>query len=114
MKKLIAIVTAALILAPSLARAATVSVQAEDFVHSYNILPEAIRADGGVLMGLDAAGEWADFQLAAAGFGTYQVTMRCWGNLGVPYHFHLVTVPVQGEDPQTIEFSYVGKGNCGA
>ena len=113
MKKLIALVAAVLIFAPSLALGVDVSVQAEDFTSSYNIMPENIRGEGGALLGLDYAGEWAEFQVAAATFGTYTVTMRCWGNLNVPYHFHLVTLPVQGEDSQTIEISYIGRGFCG-
>jgi hypothetical protein len=113
MKKLIAFVAAVLILTPSLARGVDVSVQAEDFTSSYNIMPESIYASGGALIGLDYAGEWAAFQVSAASFGTYTVSMRCWGNLNVPYHFHLITLPVRGEDPQTIEISYTGKGYCG-
>jgi hypothetical protein len=113
MKKLIALVAAVLILAPSLARGVDVFVYAEDFTSSYNIMPESIRGEGGALLGLDYTGEWAAFQVSAASFGTYTVTMRCWGNANVPYHFHLVTLPVRGEDPQTIEIGYTGKGNCG-
>ena len=113
MKKLIALVAAVLILAPSLARGIDAFIQAEDFTSSYNVMPENIRADGGALIGLDYAGEWAGFQIAAAAFGTYTVTMRCWGNLNVPYHFHLHILPVQGEDPQTIDIDFTGKGNCG-
>ena len=113
MRKLVALVAAVIVLSPCLARAIDVYVQAEDFTSSNNIMPENIRADGGALLGLDYAGEWAGFQIAAAAFGTYTVTMRCWGNLNVPYHFHLAILPVQGEEPQLIEISYVGKGNCG-
>ena len=114
MRKLRALVALTIILAPCLARAEDVSVQAEDFFNSYNIELEAIRADGGTLKGLDYAGEWAEFYLLAPAFGTYGVTIRCWGNLNVPYHFHLVTLPLEGQDPQTIEFSYWGKGSCGS
>jgi hypothetical protein len=113
MKRLIAIVACIIVVSPSIARAIDVRVEAEDFTSSYNIQPENIRADGGALKGLDWEGEWAEFQVAAAAFGTYTVTLRCWGNANVPYHFHLVTLPVQGEDPQTIEISYIGLGNCG-
>ena len=113
MKKLIALVAASLILAPSLARGVDVFIQAEDFTSSYNVMPENIRADGGALIGLDYAGEWAGFQVTTAAFGTYTVTMRCWGNLNVPYHFHLHILPVQGEAPQTIDIDFTGKGYCG-
>jgi hypothetical protein len=112
-KKLIALAAAIIVMSPCFARAVDVSVQAEDFTSSYNVMPESIHASGGALIGLDYAGEWAAFQVSAASFGTYTVTLRCWGNLNVPYHFHLMTLPVRGEDPQTIEISYTGKGNCG-
>ncbi|MCX5752159.1 MAG: hypothetical protein NTW97_00795 [Candidatus Krumholzibacteria bacterium] len=114
MKKLIALAAAIIFLSPCIARAIDVSVQAEDFTDSYNIMPESIHADGGSLIGLDWAGEWAQFQVSAATFGTYAVSLRCWGNANVPYHFHLITLPVRGEDPQTIEINYIGKGTCGA
>jgi hypothetical protein len=114
MQKLIIFVSAAFILAPCLAYAATNTVQAENFTQSYNILPDDIVANGGVLVGLDAAGEWAQFQLFTAEFGTFSVTMRCWGTLNVPYRFNLVTVPAEGEIQQTIQLNYTGKGSCGA
>ncbi|MFA4947795.1 MAG: hypothetical protein WC674_04700 [Candidatus Krumholzibacteriia bacterium] len=114
MKKLVALVFAVLILAPSLARAIDVFVQAEDFTSSNNIMPENIRAYNSALLGLDYEGEWAEFQVPASGFGTYLLSMRCWGNLNSPYLFHLVTKPVQGEDPQTITLSFAGKGYCGS
>ncbi len=114
MKKIVALAAALLILSPGLVRAVDVDVQAEDFTNSYNIEPEIIRADGGSLLGLDYPGEWAEFHFAASTFGTYTVMLRCWGNANVPYHFHLAIMPVQGEDPQTIEISYIGKGFCGA
>jgi hypothetical protein len=113
MKALFVLVAALIVLSPA-ARAIDVFVQAEDFTSSNNVCPESIRADGGALLGLDCAGEWAQFQIAAATFGTYTVTLRCWGNLNVPYHFHLAVMPVQGEDPEIIEISYIGRGTCGA
>jgi hypothetical protein len=114
MKKLITLAAVMILLSPCASRGASVSIQAEDFTGSYNIMPEAIRAEGGSLIGLDYAGEWATFQIAASPFGTYTVTMRCWGNLNVPYHFQLVTLPVHGEkDPETIDITYTGKGYCG-
>lgn len=114
MWKIVVFISAAFILAPCLAHTATNTVQAENFIGSYNILPDAIAASSGVLVGLDAAGEWAQFQLFTAEFGTFSVTMRCWGTLNVPYRFNLVSVPDEGESEQTIQLSYTGKGSCGA
>ncbi len=114
MKKLIALAAAVIVLSPCLARAIDVYVQAESFTSSSNISYENIRAYETVLLGLDYPGEWAEFQVPASGFGTYLLSMRCWGNLGSPYLFHLVTKPVAGEEPQTIALSFAGKGYCGS
>ena len=112
MKKLIAL-AAVVFLVPSLAYGVTVTVQAEDFTNSHNIMPENIRGEGGALIGLDYAGEWAEFRVSASPFGTYTVTMRCWGDENVPYRFLLATYPARGEDLETIEISYTGRGYCG-
>ena len=114
MKKLVALAAAVIVLSPCPARAIDVYVQAERFTSSYNIMPENIRAYETALLGLDYPGEWAEFQVPVTGFGTYLLSMRCWGNLNSPYLFHLVTKPVQGEDPQTITLSFAGKGYCGS
>lgn len=114
MKKLVALAAAVIALSPCLARAADAYVQAESFTDSYDIMPETIRAFETALLGLDYPGEWAEFAVPAAGFGTYALSMRCWGNLNSPYLFHLVTRPVQGEEMQTITLSFVGKGYCGS
>jgi len=115
MKKLIALAVAVLALFPCLVRGAEVYVQAENFTASYNIMPESIRSYNSiVLVGLDYADEWAEFQVAAPAFGTYILWMRCWGNPNVPYLFHLVTRPIHGEEPEIRTLSFVGKGSCGS
>ena len=115
MRKIIALAAAALVVAPCLADATDVIVQAESFTDSHDIAFESIRVYNNiVLVGLDSAGEWAEFQIAAPAFGTYTLMMRCWGTLNVPYLFRLVTRPVQGEDPQTRTLSFVGQGSCGS
>jgi hypothetical protein len=114
MKYFIALIAAAIVALPCAARAADVFVQAESFVNSHNVEPEEIRGEGGVLLGLDSPGEWAEFQVVVPTFGTYAVTMRCWGAVNVPYHFRIAMLPVHGEDdPETIDVSFTGKGNCG-
>jgi hypothetical protein len=114
MKRFVVLVAAVIALAPCSARAIDVYVQAEDFTSSFNVMPENIRADGGALLGLDFPGEWAEFQVPVSAFGTYLLSMRCWGNENAPYLFHLVTTPVAGEEPQTITLSFAGRGYCGS
>ena len=114
MKRIVVFAAALLALPPCAALAVDVYVQAESRTSSYNIMPDAITDNGLVLMGIDFEGEWAEFQVAAPQYGTYTVTMRCWGDLNVPYVFELVTRPVCGEDPQAFTLSYIGKGSCGS
>ena len=114
MKRLLTLVAFIILMSPRPARAIDTYVQAESFTSSYNIMPENIRAENGSLLGLDYAGEWAEFQVPVSAFGTYLLSMRCWGNLNSPYLFHLVTMPVAGEDPQTITLSFAGRGYCGS
>ena len=114
MKKLIASIAIAFIFVPCLASAVSNIIQAENFTQSHNIAPEEIATGTGVLVGLDAAGEWVEFQLFTSEFGTYSVTMKCWGTLNVPYKFNLVTVPPEGQSSQTIQLNFTGKGSCGS
>lgn len=115
MKTIVALAAALLALAPCLVRGADVFVQAESFTSFHDIELETIRVYNGiVLIGLDAAGEWAEFQIAPPAFGTYTLMMRCWGTVNQPYLFRLVTRPVQGEEPQTRTLSFVGRGSCGS
>jgi len=114
MKKPLAVVVVAFIIAPCLAHAADVFVQAESFVLSNNLAPLEIRSYLGMIQGLDYPGEWAQYELLPSGFGTYRVTMRCWGTLNVPYNLYLNTLPVQGEASQRIKLYFVGAGQCGS
>jgi hypothetical protein len=115
MKKAILIGFALLALAPCPVRGADVIVQAESYTGSYNVMPENIRVYNSiVLVGIDYADEWAEFQVVPPAFGTYNLWMRCWGTQNVPYLFHLVTRPVQGEEPETRTLSFVGRGSCGS
>ena len=115
MKRLIVIVTFILASAPSLVCAIQVVVQAEDYKSANDIDYVPIQPSISYLEGLDYPGEWTQYQLQTTGYGTYQVTLKCWGALNVQYSLQLVTMPVQGDNPsQTIDFSFIGRGSCGA
>jgi hypothetical protein len=115
MRMTIAIAAAILLLAPSLASAADVYVQAEDYVYAYDIGYYPITTSGGLLYGVDTVGEWVQYELPGALYGTYTVTMRCWGDPNVPYVLQLVTLPSDPEDvPQAITLEFIGKGSCGS
>lgn len=114
MKSTSVLVLLALLLVPSAAGAASAVRQAEDFTSYLNLAYYPIRSNLGMLEGLDAPGEWTQYIMPTLPFGTYKVTLRCWGN-EIPYHLQLATFPVQGEEPQTINFAFTGLGTsvCG-
>ncbi len=110
MRKLLLVAVFAIFAAPGAARAAGGYVQAESYTDFYDAGYIQIRSYLGILEGLDYPGEWTEYLLPPLPYGTYQVHMRCWGD-PVPYILHLVTYPVQGEEPQTIEIQFTGKGS---
>jgi len=93
------------------ASAATHYEQAESFVASHDIGFAAIRSNLSVLEGLDYPGEWTAYEISVPVYGTYSVRMRCWGEISAPYHLHLVTYPVEGEEVQTIDIDFTGLGD---
>jgi hypothetical protein len=97
-------------LRPSAALGAETTVQASSYLVSYDLANDPITPANSILNGLDCSGEWVLYRLPALPFGTYHVTMKCWGDAGVPYHLELVTMPVQGEQPTTISLDFTGLG----
>lgn len=92
-------------------RSASVYTQAESFVAYNEIQYTAISVYSTLLRGLDYPGEWVEYRVSAPAYGTYTVQLRCWGELNVDYHLHLVTLPVAGEEPQTIDIDFTGLGD---
>ena len=115
MKMIAAIVGIILACAPSFACALDLYVQAEAFASFNELGYDPIQSYQSLLYGLDYVGEWTQYDVPATSFGTYSVTIRCWGNANVPYHLQLVTIPGDVDGiPQTIDFEFIGKGNCGS
>jgi hypothetical protein len=96
------------------AMAANISIEAENYFAFNEILsiPIGTYTSGTVvyLRGLDYPGEWTKYFLPVFDFGSYNVTMSCWGDLGVYYHLRLYIIPQSGGDTQTIDFEFVGNG----
>ena len=110
LKKITVLVAVLTVLVPCAALGAEALVQASTYVLSHDIAYDPITRANSLLNGLDYAGEWVTYQLPALPFGTYQVTLKGWGEAGVEYHLDLVTMPVQGEEPQTIHLVFNGLG----
>jgi hypothetical protein len=110
-KSVVVLVTAAVVLSSCPAGAATAYVEAESYTVSHDLGYTLIAPYGILLQGLDVSGEWTEYVLPQLPFGTYRVSMRCWGEVNVPYELHLKTFPVQGEEPQTIDLKFTGLGS---
>lgn len=96
---------------PDPIRAATITVEAEDFIAfyesgQYDLINEYLNR----LVGLDYPGEWTEYEMNVPAFGTYSIIMLCWGDYNVPYHLRLYVTPALGGDTQTIDFEFLGKG----
>jgi hypothetical protein len=96
------------------ASAEQIVVEAEDYVDFYDFaftiigpLPVGIIV---ALQGLDMSGEWTEYTLPVAAYGSYSFSMICWGDYGVSYSFNLYFTPESGGDTQAITVSFVGKG----
>ncbi len=96
------------------ASADQIVVEAEDYVGFYDFAFDMIGAMPvgyiTVLQGLDMSGEWTEYTLPVANYGSYSFSMICWGDLGVPYSFNLYFTPEAGGATQAITVSFVGKG----
>jgi hypothetical protein len=94
--------------------AATIMVEAEDFVDfyesgQYDLIHEYLNR----LEGLDYPGEWTEYDMHVPAFGTYSIVLLCWGDYNVPYHLRLHVTPALGGDAQTIDIEFLGKGCFG-
>ncbi|MGD1048277.1 MAG: hypothetical protein ABR899_05940 [Candidatus Krumholzibacteriaceae bacterium] len=110
MKKITVLAAALMMLVPCVALGAEALVQASTYLLSHDIAFDPITRANSILNGLDYPGEWVTYQLPALPFGTYSVNLKVWGEAGVQYHLELVTMPVQGGEPQTIDLDFVGLG----
>ena len=110
--KLAAIILAVISLLAGVAEGAEVSIQAEEYVDSYNIDIDAIRPYGTELLGLSAAGEWTEYNYSIDSFGTRSAVMYARGFEGINYHLRLTLTPTDGGDPVSVEFQFTGSG-CG-
>jgi hypothetical protein len=102
-------------LAATNAVAAQIVVEAETFNNFYDYAadPISIYPVGTALVtlhGLDSEGEWVEYTMSVAAFGSYSFSMICWGDLGVTYTYNVYFTPVPGGDPQAITASFMGTG----
>jgi hypothetical protein len=92
-------------------------VEAEDFIDSYDIAFNPIEQyTAGIyvtVMGPDYPGEWVEYTLPVAAYGSYSFLMLCWGDDGVTYLFNVYFIPDSGGETQSITASFTGSGCFG-
>ena len=101
----------------SSAGAERVLVDNEDFTDSHDLAFDSIHTlvssschGGFMLVGLDYAGEWVEYDLTISSFGSWATGLVCRGDSSVHYTLQLkVTGTVSGAS-QTIDIVYNGLG----
>jgi hypothetical protein len=92
-------------------------VEGESFTDYQNYSNVPIQAVAGpacsgglMLIGLDYPGEWTKYNVPVEDYGYYAARMLCRGDLNINYIIRLEVYPPAIGMPQTIEFSYTGRG----
>jgi hypothetical protein len=114
--KIALIVAMVAMVIPTFCAAKGITIETEAFVAQNNTGGQMVRSlalsgcsNGYALIGLDAAGEWAEYDAAVENFGHYTFLMKCRGDSGVEYGFQLVFTLGSGAE-ETVDFSFVGLG----
>jgi hypothetical protein len=93
-----------------------IQIEAEDTTATYDMMFAPIQVidspgcSGTILQGLDYVGEWAEYDLSVSEFGRSTYWIRCRGDLGTPYTFHVTFTGNQSGESQTIDVNFVGQG----
>ncbi|UCH82736.1 MAG: hypothetical protein JSW50_09665 [Candidatus Latescibacterota bacterium] len=115
--RIFACLLAVVIAAPTLSAAGRIMIEAESFTAHNDTGGQLLQSialsgcsGGYALIGLDADGEWATYDVSVAEFGYYSFLIKCRGEFNVAYNFQLVFTPVESGEAQTVDFEFVGMG----
>jgi hypothetical protein len=101
-----------MLLVPASIGAVTIHINAIDYTSFNNACGTGIRDVNGALGGLDCPGDWVRYPLTLNAYGTYSVTVRCWGVLNAQYLLHLIVEDFE-QNAQVVDIAFTGKGLCG-
>ncbi len=97
--------------------AGRILIEAENYTTCNEVGDEVIHkvilagcSNGSVLVGLDYADEWTQYQLPLTEFGKFTVFIHCRGDSAVPFRFRLVLTGSESGNTQTRELSFAGLG----
>lgn len=111
-KMAVAAASIIMLLVPAYIGAVTIHINAIDYTSSYNAGGAGIRDVNGALTGLNYPGDWVRYPLNLDAYGTYSVTVRCWGILNAQYLLHLIIEDFE-QNAQVADIAFTGKGLCG-
>ncbi|MFH1754377.1 MAG: hypothetical protein ABIA59_01625 [Candidatus Latescibacterota bacterium] len=102
-------------MAPSGVIAETITIQAESFSAwndlGFNPIQSTAApacAGGYMLTGIDMAGEWVEYQIDVAAFGSYTARMLCRGDFGVEYTFGVTLTGIPSGEVQNFTLRFTG------
>jgi hypothetical protein len=115
-KRILVLLTLVGVAVPTICVAKGITIEAEAFT-AYNdtggqmvqSLPLSGCSGGYALIGLDAAGEWTEYDVPVTAFGRYTFMFKCRGDFGVAYNFQLI-FSLESGAKETVNFSFVGMG----
>ena len=114
--KRILILMVAGVVIPAFCAAKGITIEAEAFTAHNDAGGQMVQSlllsgcsGGYALIGLDAAGEWTEYDVTVTGFGHYTFLIKCRGDFGVEYGFRLVFTLESGAE-ETVDFLFVGMG----
>ena len=114
---LVAIVWLAFSVIPLSVSAQRLAIEAEAYTASNETGGAAIQSlplsgcsGGYFLYGLDTPGEWVQYDVTLSDSGAFSFALKCRGVFDRQYGFRLVFTPVDGGEPQTVDFTFVGMG----
>jgi hypothetical protein len=92
------------------------TIEAEDYTRFSDVggtpittVPLSGCSGGYILIGLDSAGEWTQYDVSIGSFGYYSLGFTCRGDFA-EYSFRLVLTPIGPGSVQTVEFTFMGQG----
>ena len=103
--------------APLPAGGVRVLIELEDYSASLNVggtplfvVQETACTGGALLKGLDAPGDWAEYELSAGPLGSWVMAIRVRGDDDVRYFFDVTFTGARTGTTQSITVEFVGQG----
>ncbi len=112
-----AAVVLAVLSAAAYAQTPGIEIENEDYTAFYDAGGTPIQkvtlsgcSGGYILTGLDAPGEWVQYNVSPLAYGYYSFNLAARGDFGAEYEFRLVFTPSGSGTVQAVDFIFMGQG----